>query len=190
MAKNELNLGGLTFMVGDSSESFRTILNGILRGFGVSNVVVCSDGKAMKQLLTAKHVDILLVEFDLPTVPGHEIVKTMREDPESPFRFIPMVVMTSHTQQRNVEKARDCGANMVIAKPISAKVLFDRLAWMSREPRPFIQAPTYNGPDRRFKIEGFPHGVGRRKEDSELDVGEEEGPALSQDEIDSLFQKR
>ena len=54
-------------------------------------------------------------------------------------------------------------------------------------PRPFIRTKTYFGPDRRFKIEGFPTGVGRRQGDKAIEVSEETGPTLAQDDIDNLF---
>ena len=76
---------------------------------------------------------------------------------------------------------------MVIAKPISPANLYDRLAWIALTTRQFVDAPTYFGPDRRFKIEGYPNGVGRRKGDKIEAVAEESGPALAQDDIDNLF---
>jgi two-component system, chemotaxis family, chemotaxis protein CheY len=61
------------------------------------------------------------------------------------------------------------------------------LTWIAFNPRKFVDTATYFGPDRRFKIEGYPGGVGRRKGDRVTGVGEESGPALAQDDIDSLF---
>ena len=76
---------------------------------------------------------------------------------------------------------------MVIAKPLSPRSLYSRLLWAAENERAFIESPTYCGPDRRFKIEGFPGGVGRRAEDKIEDVGDASGPDMSQDEIDALF---
>lgn len=76
---------------------------------------------------------------------------------------------------------------MVIAKPISPASLYDRLAWIAFNPRKFVDTATYFGPDRRFKIEGYPGGVGRREGDKVVEVAAESGPALAQDDIDSLF---
>jgi hypothetical protein len=50
-----------------------------------------------------------------------------------------------------------------------------------------VESKTYYGPDRRFKIEGFPDGQGRRKGDLPVEIGADSGPGLSQNEIDSLF---
>jgi two-component system chemotaxis response regulator CheY len=95
--------------------------------------------------------------------------------------------MTSDTREAAIKTARDVGANMVVAKPMSPASLYDRLAWVAFNPRQFVDSETYFGPDRRFKIEGYPGGVGRRKGDKVVEVAEEVGPALAQDDIDSLF---
>lgn len=187
MASNSLNLKGLTFMIADSNENIRSIVHGVLRGFGATNVVEAADGDIAQRDVVAKHADILFCEINLPKVDGFSLIKSLRCDPENPMRFIPIIILTSHTQQKYIERSRDCGANIVIAKPIAAKTLYDRLTWVANEPRPFVQAPDYVGPDRRFKIEGFPDGVGRRTEDEVGEVGAEEGPAMSQEEIDSMF---
>ncbi len=76
---------------------------------------------------------------------------------------------------------------MVVAKPMSPTTLYDRLAWVAFDRRQFIDCPTYFGPDRRFKIEGYPTGVGRRSSDKSIEIGEKTEPNLDQDDIDSLF---
>ena len=97
------------------------------------------------------------------------------------------MLMASDTSEASIKQARDAGANMVVAKPMSPSSLYDRLSWIAFNPRPFIDTATYFGPDRRFKIEGYPGGVGRRKGDKIIEVTEEVGPALAQNDIDNLF---
>ena len=99
------------------------------------------------------------------------------------------MVVTGDARISAVKAARDCGANMVIAKPISPAVLYERLAWVAFHPRKFVDTVKYFGPDRHFKIEGFSEGSGRRTADSDVTVAADEGPALSQNEIDSLLQE-
>lgn len=182
-----LNLKDLIFMVADSNENIRSIVHGVLRGFGATNVIEAADGEVAQRDIRHKHVDLLFCEINLPKIDGFSLIKTLRDDAENPMRFIPAIILTSHTQQKYVEKSRDIGANLVIAKPIVARILYDRLSWTASEPRPFRQTPTYSGPDRRFKIEGFPGGVGRRADDEITEIGDEVGPAMSQEEIDSMF---
>ena len=95
--------------------------------------------------------------------------------------------MTRDARETTIKLVRDVGANMVITKPMSPKSLYERLAWIAFNARQFVDTATYFGPDRRFKIEGYPNGVGRRKGDTAVEVAAEVGPALAQDDIDSLF---
>jgi hypothetical protein len=77
--------------------------------------------------------------------------------------------MSGETRESLVKIARDAGANMVLAKPVSASSLYDRLAWIAFTPRQFVDTPSYYGPDRRFKNEPY-SGVGRRKTDRPADT--------------------
>lgn len=180
-----LNFQGLTALVADSSENFLTILISILREFKFSNIRRVNNGKEALELLKSQPIDIAFVDCFLPEMDGFEIVHTLRRTP-GPDQMIPMMILTSHTQEQNVIRARDCGANMVIAKPVSGSILFDRLLWAADHAQDFVTAETYVGPDRRHRIEGYPNGVGRRQSDN-AQVGEQVEPTLSQDEIDALF---
>ena len=76
----------------------------------------------------------------------------------------------------------------MVAKPITPKVLLERIFWVAREDRAFIECDTYVGPDRRFKHEGPPPGTdGRRKDDLPPEVGEAQTPNMSDDEIANLM---
>ena len=114
-------------------------------------------------------------------------MRGLRTDVTAPYRKIPILFMTTDARISTIKNARDAGANMVITKPLSPKSLYSRLVWVTFDPRGFVETPTYYGPDRRFKIEGFPDGQGRRKGDLPVEVAASDGSDLSQNEIDSLF---
>jgi DNA-binding response OmpR family regulator len=116
-----------------------------------------------------------------------QFTRSIRWDKECEFRTLPILIMTSDTRSTMVAKARDCGANMIVVKPVSPSSLYDRLAWVAFNTRKFVDSPNYFGPDRRFKIEGFPNGVGRRKGDKAAELSDVTGPALSQSDIDNLL---
>ena len=66
-------------------------------------------------------------------------------EPES----TPLVLMSGHTEQWRVNMARDAGVNEFLAKPISAKTLYDRILAVIEKPRPFVRTKNYFGPCRR-----------------------------------------
>jgi CheY-like chemotaxis protein len=129
----------------------------------------------------------LICDSKLPPEGGLDVTQAIRRNNGDENRTLPILIMTSDTQQVTIKRARDAGANMVVAKPMSPTTLYDRLVWIAFDRRQFIDCPTYFGPDRRFKIEGYPTGVGRRASDKVIEVADATEPNLDQSDIDSLF---
>jgi len=187
MKNPTVNLRDLVILVADPNAYARRITNGILRGFGANKVLEVEQTLSLFQVLSGQKIDILLCDTRLPPHGGLMLTRTIRRNANNENRTIPILLMSSDTGESTIKNARDAGANIVVAKPMSPKSLYDRLAWIAFNPRPFIDTASYFGPDRRFKIEGYPGGVGRRKGDKQVDVAEAVGPGLAQDDIDNLF---
>jgi two-component system, chemotaxis family, chemotaxis protein CheY len=187
MARFNINLRDLVILVADPSSYMSMLIHSMLRGFGSNKVLEARSSTNVLQVLTNQKIDILICDSRLPPHGGLPLTRAIRRKQDNANRTIPILVMTSDGRETTVKLARDAGANMVIAKPMSPGSLYDRLAWIAFNPRQFVDTPTYFGPDRRFKIEGYPGGVGRRKGDKAVEIGEEAGPALAQGDIDSLF---
>lgn len=187
MATPTVNLRDLVVLIADPSSYLSMLVHGILRGFGAHKVLEVRNSMGVLQALSGQKIDILLCDARLRPHGGLSLTHAIRRKIDNENRMMPIMVMSSDTRETAIKRARDAGANMVIAKPISPANLYDRLAWIALTTRQFVDAPTYFGPDRRFKIEGYPNGVGRRKGDKIEAVAEESGPALAQDDIDNLF---
>jgi CheY-like chemotaxis protein len=182
-----MNLRDLVFVIADPSSYLCMIVHGMLRSFGANKVMEVRNSLGVVQALTGQKVDVLLCDARLPPHGGLKLTHAIRRNSHNENRTVPILLMSSDTREKTIKNARDAGANMVVAKPLSPASLYDRLAWIAFNPRQFIDTETYFGPDRRFKIEGYPGGVGRRKGDKVEAVAEETGPAMSQNEIDSLL---
>ena len=112
----------------------------------------------------------------------------MRRSKVESTRTAAVILLAGHTSEANVLRARDCGASFIIAKPVTPRIVFDRVIWLAKDGRGFINTETYAGPDRRFqKLGPPPNTEGRRKDDLSLNVGEAKEPNLSQNEIDAIF---
>jgi two-component system chemotaxis response regulator CheY len=187
MKNSTVNLRDLLILVADQNSYVRRLVNGMLRGFGANKVLEVEHSTGLFQALSGQKIDILLCDMRLPPHGGLKLTRTIRRNADNENRTIPILLMSSETSESTIKNSRDAGANIVVAKPMSPSGLYDRLGWIVFNPRPFVDTATYFGPDRRFKIEGYPGGVGRRKGDKIIEVAEETGPALAQDDIDSLF---
>jgi len=151
MAQLRLNLRGATTLLIDSDAFTRGLIAQMIRGFGMDSPTIYENGASAKAHLLHHYVDLCIIEAVLPDMECSELVCWIRRQDKSPLRFIPIIVLTSYTQQRHVAMARDAGANLIVKKPVSPKVLFDRIAWVAKTTRPFIETSKYAGPDRRFR---------------------------------------
>lgn len=182
-----LDLKAARVLCADENSQGLDILGQILMGFGVQHVTRAQTAEDVRRVLASQPFDLVLIDASMGGN-GHEIVRWLRTSTLEPNRFVPVIVLAGHTPQSQVESARDCGSSFVVTKPISARILLDRIYWVGRAARMFVETERYAGPDRRFKNEGVPGGgKGRRKGDLSADVGEAKEPNMSQDQIDSLM---
>lgn len=163
------------------------ILGQILMGFGVQHIARAQSAEDFRRMLNTQAFDLILVDAALGGN-GFELVQWLRRSNLEGNRFAPSVVLSGHTPRSQVETARDCGANFVVIKPVSPATLLERVMWIGRTARLFVEAGAYVGPDRRFKNQGVPSGAkGRRSSDLSAELGVALDPNLSQDAIDSLL---
>lgn len=184
--ERKLNFSQVAALIVDSDNYAVGILGQILRGFGLTKYVTAEDGESAKLLLQSSHYDLVICECVLPDMPATDFIRWIRRLPDPAYKFIPVILLTGYTQFSNVTAARDCGANIVVKKPISPNVLFDHVAWASEGERPYVETSSYVGPCRRFKFTGPPSGDGRRSNDLPAEIGDAVLPNMSQDEIDSF----
>ena len=182
-----MNLRDLVILVADPSSYISMLIHGMLRGFGSNKILEVRNSNGVLQTLMGQKIDIMICDMHLPPHGGLSLTRAIRGKTDNEHRTMPILCMSSDSREATIKRARDAGANMVITKPLSPKSLYSRLVWVTFDPRGYVETPTYYGPDRRFKIEGFPDGQGRRKGDLPVEVAESDGSDLSQNEIDSLF---
>lgn len=66
--------------------------------------------------------NVILLDLKLPKIDGLEVLRRLKSDPRT--RVIPVVVLTSSKEQRDVVESYQLGVNSYIVKPVN----FDRFA--------------------------------------------------------------
>lgn len=82
-----------------------------------------------------------------------------------PARFTPIIMLTGHSDRIRLNAARDRGVTEFLCKPVTARTILTRLNAVIMQPRPFVNATTYFGPDRRRKQGPGYRGPLRRQSD-------------------------
>lgn len=188
------NLEKMGILVLDADTMSQAILTQILSGFGAKNLKKCSNAEEARQAVASTSYDLIVVDPSMAESGGYEFISWLRRDQKNGSRFAPVLMVTGHTQYSKIAAARDCGANFVVVKPLTPQIVVDRIMWMAKDMRPFVESKVYAGPDRRFKFDGPPPSSpnGRRQEDQEMakELGDAVDPNLSQKAIDELMQPR
>lgn len=188
LPSTRINLEKAVVLVLDDNGPSLDILSQVVSGFGVKQLHRADSVKDAQDLARTKTFDLIISDVQMPDVDGVEFIQWLRRDALEANRYIPVILVTGHTRKPDVLRIRDAGANFMVAKPITPKVLLERIFWVAREERPFIECDAYVGPDRRFKHEGPPPGTdGRRRDDLPAEVGNAQEPNMSQDEINNLM---
>jgi hypothetical protein len=183
-----INLERATVLVLDDNGASLDILSGVVAGFGVRTLHRAESVRDAQALVKIHTFDLIISDVQMPEVDGYEFIQWLRREASEQNRYVPVILVTGHTRISQIYKNRDAGANFTVAKPITPKVLLERIFWVAREERAFIECDTYIGPDRRFKHEGPPPGTdGRRKDDLQGEVGDAQEPNMSQEEINNLM---
>ena len=163
--ERRINLRKAEILVVDASPRGLDILSQILEGFGALKVSRTNNAPQAQAMLETKPYDLVFIDPLLRDMDGYELVRWLRRLPSGDNRYVPVIVISAHTQISKVREARDCGANFIVAKPLSPPLLFERILWVAREQRVFVDSGVFVGPDRRFKVEDPPDGVRRRHDD-------------------------
>jgi CheY-like chemotaxis protein len=188
LSKFRINLEKASVLLVDENASGLDLLSTIVSGFGFGERLRASSAQEAIDIVKARPVDLILIEAQLSHMDGYDFTHWLRRSGLKPNAFAPTILVAGHTPRDKVEKARDCGANYIVAKPLTPLVLLERIVFVSRDPRPFVECASYVGPDRRFKDMGPPPGaVGRRRTDLEDEFGHGATRNLSQSEIDALL---
>jgi DNA-binding response OmpR family regulator len=188
-AEARLNLSKATVLLLQNNQAELDIMGQVFIGFGVKAIRKCLTlADAESCINSGVAFDLLVVDCDMPGGAGFDFVTRLRRMDGSDNRLAPIMLVSGHTVPSSITKARDCGANFVVAKPITPKVMFDRVMWLAREERQFVVSDSYVGPDRRHKTFGPPAGMkGRRHDDVSAKIGKATGPDMSQDDIDAML---
>jgi CheY-like chemotaxis protein len=141
----------------------RRILRTLLHSFGAREVYEAEDGATALEMYSHYVPDIVIADWAMPIFDGLELAQMIRQPGANANPYVPIIMLTGHSEKKRVVAARDAGITEFMAKPISAKSLYQRILNVVANPRPFIKTKTYFGPDRRRNVSPNYAGPERRK---------------------------
>jgi two-component system, response regulator len=135
-------------LVEDSDEDAELTMRAFKKLRLANRVVRAKDGAEALQMLTApiengrnagEGLKLVLLDLKLPKVDGLEVLREIKNDPK--MRSIPIVVLTSSKEDRDLQRAYELGVNSYIVKPVDFEKFIDSVEqlgfyWMVLNQRP------------------------------------------------------
>jgi two-component system chemotaxis response regulator CheY len=162
------SLATLQVLIVDDNAHMRTLVTTILTGAGFMNIRRASDGAEALKILKTFEADLAIVDFSMSPMDGVEFTRIVRNDPNSENPYLPIIMMTGHSERTRVYAARDSGITEFVVKPITANSILSRVQAVIFKPRPFVRTEDYFGPCRRRHVGDDPNYTGplRREGDA------------------------
>ena len=92
----------------EDQEGFRRIYQDVLNADGYE-VLTAMDGEEGWETAKQNKPDLILLDLGLPKMDGFEVLRRIREDPET--KKIPVIIFSVIGEQKDIQKALEMGAN-------------------------------------------------------------------------------
>ncbi len=115
----------LKFLVVDDFSTMRRIIKNLLHDLGYSNVTEADDGKTALPMLQAGDFDFLITDWNMPGMPGLDLIKAVRADTR--LAKMPVLMLTAEAKRDQIIEAAQAGVNGYVIKPFTAETLKEKL---------------------------------------------------------------
>ena len=162
---NAIGTRGLCVLILEDNEHMRHLLRRLLLAMGIRQIHEYSDGSEALAEIRVKRPDFILTDYSMEPIDGIAFTRAVRRLPDDADCVVPIIMVTGHTERSRIQRARDAGVTEILAKPVTAAALHQRIELIVHKPRHFVRAPNYVGPCRRRRTNPDYAGPWRRKDD-------------------------
>jgi two-component system response regulator len=142
MSKTKFNI-----VVADDDQDDQLLLQEAFRATTFPNeLAIANDGVELLEYLSDQHnagrknwPDLILLDLNMPRMDGREALSLIKLNPK--FRSIPVVVLTTSSDEDDILKSYALGANSYICKPVSFSGLVDIVDHLNRYWLNLVQLP-------------------------------------------------
>jgi two-component system, chemotaxis family, chemotaxis protein CheY len=115
----------LRFLVVDDFSTMRRIVKNLLNDLGYANVQEADDGNTALPMLQTGGFDFLVTDWNMPGMPGLDLLKAVRSDPK--LAKMPVLMLTAEAKREQIIEAAQAGVNGYVIKPFTAVTLKEKI---------------------------------------------------------------
>ena len=111
----ELDPENLEVLVVDDSALARKMISRTLNKMGIEKITEAADGSEAIPLIQSHHYDLIVTDFNMPEVDGHELLRFIRN--ESMQSSIPVLMVTTEGDASKLAAVEQSGVSAILDKP-------------------------------------------------------------------------
>jgi two-component system chemotaxis response regulator CheY len=112
-------------LIVDDSRAMRTLLRNIMRELGFEVTEAANGLEGLDRLQEDPHVDVALVDWNMPVMDGLEFVKAMRRHRQ--LAEIKVMMVTAENDMAKMARALMVGADEYAMKPLTRDAIIEKL---------------------------------------------------------------
>ena len=115
----------MNILVVDDFSTMRRIIKNLLHDLGYQNVSEADDGNTALPMLRTGKFDFLITDWNMPGMPGLELLKQVRAD--STLGKMPVLMLTAEAKREQIVEAAQAGVSGYVIKPFTAVTLKEKI---------------------------------------------------------------
>jgi CheY-like chemotaxis protein len=112
---------GRTVLYAEDNPSIRALIATVVARRAGTRLLSADLGREAIELARRHHPDLVLLDLNLPDIPGEAVLAALRGDPAT--RDVPVVVISGDPSPDRVEQLRAAGARDYLVKPLDLQRL-------------------------------------------------------------------
>jgi CheY-like chemotaxis protein len=125
-------VGPLRVLVADDNEINQVVACKFLQKLGCQ-VEVARTGREAVEAITRSAYDAVLMDCEMPEMDGYEATRAVRRREEGTMNHLPVMALTGHTSDEEVQRCHQAGMDRVVTKPVTLAVLRANLQELIRQ---------------------------------------------------------
>lgn len=109
----------------EDNPSIRALMASVVARRGRTRLLSADLGQQAIELARRHHPDLVLLDLNLPDMPGEAVLASLRGDPAT--RDLPVVVISADPSPGRIEELRAAGARDYLVKPVELQRLEELL---------------------------------------------------------------
>ncbi|MBK1674879.1 response regulator [Ectothiorhodospira shaposhnikovii] len=115
----------MKILIVDDFSTMRRIIKNLLRDLGYNNTAEADDGSTALPMLQNGNYDFLVTDWNMPGMPGIDLLRAVRADPR--LKNMPVLMVTAEAKREQIVEAAQAGVSGYIVKPFTAETLKEKI---------------------------------------------------------------